>query len=65
MPLVRRWWGSKGCARLRPDQLEVEYEYRANVVLNLGADLFYGNGAGTFGQFGDANRVTAGVEVGL
>lgn len=46
-------------------QLDVDYTYRTGVVVTLGADLFYGDRAGLFGQFRARSRVTAGVEVGL
>jgi len=46
-------------------QADVEWEYRTGVVLKAGLDLFYGDRNGLFGQFGDADRLTAGVEWGL
>ena len=38
------------------------YEWRSNVRFKLGLDIFYGEEEGLFGQFGDADRVTAGIE---
>lgn len=46
-------------------QAGVEYEYRSNVILKLGLDVFYGDRDGLFGEFGDADRITFGVEVGF
>lgn len=36
-------------------QADVSYRWRSNVILKLGADVFYGDGDGLFGQF-DADR---------
>jgi hypothetical protein len=46
-------------------QADLAYEYRSNVILKLGLDHFYGTRRGLFGQFDAADRVTAGVELGL
>lgn len=46
-------------------QFDLPYNLRSNVVLKLGADVFYGARDGLFGQFGDADRVTFGVEIGF
>jgi len=46
-------------------QADLEYEYRSNVILKLGFDVFYGDRDGLFGEFDDADRVTFGVEVGF
>lgn len=43
-------------------QLSAEYEWRSNVRLKAGADIFYGSRAGLFGQFSDADRISVGVE---
>ncbi|WP_227497534.1 DUF1302 family protein [Marinobacter sp. BSs20148] len=41
-------------------QLEAEYSVSTNVVLRTGADLFFGKRTGTFGQFHDESRLSAG-----
>lgn len=46
-------------------QLDLAYDLRSNVILTLGADVFYGSRDGLFGEFKDAGRVTFGVEIGL
>jgi hypothetical protein len=46
-------------------QLDLAYKYRANIVLRIGYDVFYGSRNGLFGEFDDADRVTFGVEVGI
>ena len=46
-------------------QADLDYEWRANVILKLGADIFFGDEDGLFGQFGEADRVTVGVEIGF
>ncbi len=44
-------------------QLSLDYEWRSNVRLKAGADVFYGKPEGLFGQFYDTDRVTLGIEV--
>lgn len=44
-------------------QLEIDYEWKSNIRLKAGADVFYGNKSGLFGQFRDNDRITFGVEV--
>ncbi|WP_068303568.1 DUF1302 family protein [Kordiimonas lacus] len=44
-------------------QLAVTYEWKSNVRLKAGADIFYGKKRGLFGQFREADRLTAGIEV--
>lgn len=39
-----------------------EYDFRSNLVLKAGVDVFYGENAGLFGQFGDRDRITFGVD---
>lgn len=46
-------------------QTDLEYEYRDNITLKLGADIFYGNRHGLFGQFSHNDRVTFTIEVGF
>ncbi|MCZ6887268.1 MAG: hypothetical protein O7H39_02145 [Gammaproteobacteria bacterium] len=46
-------------------QASVEYEWRTNVRLKVGAEFFYGNPQGLFGQFNDNDRVSIGIEVGF
>ena len=46
-------------------QLDLEYQYRSNIVLTAGADLFYGTEDGLFGQFDTADRITVGIEFGF
>ncbi|MDI9245328.1 DUF1302 family protein [Marinobacter sp. CHS3-4] len=41
-------------------QLEAEYTAATNVVIRAGSDLFFGERSGTFGQFRDESRITAG-----
>ncbi|MGR8918787.1 MAG: DUF1302 family protein [Gammaproteobacteria bacterium] len=44
---------------------EITYEWRDNVELFLGVDVFYGTSRGLFGEFSGRDRVVAGVEVGI
>ena len=46
-------------------QADLEYQVRSNVILTLGADIFYGDEDGLYGQFGSADRITVGVEIGF
>ena len=46
-------------------QMDLEYEYRDNITLKLGTDIFYGNRDGLFGQFSHTDRVTFTIEVGF
>ncbi len=46
-------------------QLGLAYEYRSNIQLSTGVDVFYGDEQGLFGQFKQNNRVTVGIEVGF
>ncbi len=46
-------------------QADLNYEWRSDVILKFGADLFYGDRSGLFGQFQDATRLTFGVEFGF
>lgn len=44
-------------------QLSVKYDWKSNITLRLGADVFYGDKKGLFGQFSEADRATLGLEV--
>jgi len=44
-------------------QLSVQYEWKSNIRLKAGADVFYGKQAGLFGQFQENDRITAGIEI--
>jgi len=46
-------------------QASVNYEWRTNVRLKFGADVFYGDAEGLFGQFDQNDRVSIGIEVGF
>ncbi len=46
-------------------QASLSYEWRSNVELKLGADIFYGNSNGIFGQFDNNDRVSMGIEIGF
>ena len=46
-------------------QADIAYEWRSNIILKAGADIFHGPGEGVFGQFNAANRVTLGFEFGF
>jgi hypothetical protein len=42
-------------------QLEARYQFSSDLSGRVGADLFYGDGTGLFGQFRSANRVHVGL----
>lgn len=46
-------------------QLDLDYDWKSNVVLSLGLDIFYGDRDGLFGQFDGNDRITAGIEIGF
>ena len=46
-------------------QASVNYEWRTNVRLKIGADVFYGDSEGLFGQFDQNDRVSIGIEIGF
>jgi Protein of unknown function (DUF1302) len=46
-------------------QTSLEYEWRSNVRLKIGADIFYGKPTGLFGQFAGNDRVSIGIEIGF
>lgn len=46
-------------------QVSLQYEWRSNVQLKIGADVFYGNSSGLFGQFDEKDRISMGIEVGF
>lgn len=43
-------------------QLAVTYEWKSNIRLKAGADVFYGKKEGLFGQFRERDRFTTGIE---
>ncbi len=43
----------------------IEYEYRDNLNLWAGLDLFYGTQSGLFGQFDATDRLVVGMEWGF
>ncbi|NOX93330.1 MAG: hypothetical protein GXP18_13030 [Gammaproteobacteria bacterium] len=47
---------------LRP---KLSYEWTDTVTVSFGADIFYGDDAGFFGQFSRNDRVVAGIEWGI
>ncbi len=46
-------------------QASINYEWRSNIQLKVGADIFYGNSNGIFGQFDHNDRVSIGIEIGF
>lgn len=42
---------------------KINYQWQDNVTTWIGADIFYGDRPGVFGQFGDNDRVVFGVEL--
>ncbi|WP_282608629.1 DUF1302 family protein [Pelagibius sp. Alg239-R121] len=46
-------------------QAELDYQLYSDVNLTLGADIFYGDEDGLFGQFRNRDRITFGVTVGF
>lgn len=46
-------------------QAELDYQLTSNVNLTLGADVFYGDEEGLYGEFRNRDRVTFGVIVGF
>ena len=46
-------------------QASVKYEWRSNIRLTAGADIFYGTPLGLFGQFEDKDRISFGIEIGF
>ena len=45
--------------------IDLSYQLRSNIVLTAGADVFYGDEDGLFGQFQDQSRITVGIEIGF
>ena len=45
-------------------QASLEYEWSTDIRLKLGADIFYSNPKGLFGQFKQQDRVSMNIEVG-
>ncbi len=46
-------------------QASLNYEWRTNIRLKLGADFFFGNSLGLFGQFNEKDRISMGIEFGF
>ena len=46
-------------------QISIEYEWRSNIRLKVGADVFYGDLQGLFGQFDKQDRISLGIEFGF
>ncbi len=46
-------------------QIELSYDWRDNVELYLGADLFYGKPEGIFGEFNKNDRIVSGIRIGF
>ncbi len=46
-------------------QASVGYDWRSNIRLKAGADIFYGSPLGLFGQFNDKDRISLGIEIGF
>lgn len=46
-------------------QAKISYMWKSNIKLWLGADIFYGNKLGLFGQFNETDRVNIGIECGF
>ena len=54
--------GNRGDGLIRP---KIEYVWSDAITVWLGADLFYGNRKGLYGQFDKQDRIVAGIEIGL
>jgi len=46
-------------------QAELAYQLSSNLTLSIGADVFYGNSEGLFGQFDRRDRLSLKLEIGL
>ena len=46
-------------------QASVKYDWRSNIRLTVGADIFYGASVGLFGQFKEKDRISLGIEIGF
>ena len=46
-------------------QAAIDYEWRSNLNLKIGADIFFGKSTGLFGQFKEQDRVSIGFELGF
>ena len=42
---------------------KIQYQWQDNITTWIGADMFYGDRGGVFGQFGDNDRMVFGVEL--
>ena len=46
-------------------QASLNYDWRTNIRLKIGADIFYGSSQGLFGQFDENDRVSMSIEFGF
>jgi len=46
-------------------QASLKYEWSTSIRIKLGADIFYGNSNGLFGQFKQKDQISMGIEVGF
>lgn len=46
-------------------QLSLNYEWSTRINLKIGADIFYGDPQGLYGQFTKNDRMTAGIKIGF
>jgi hypothetical protein len=46
-------------------QAAIKYDWRSNIRLKAGADIFYGTSIGLFGQFKEKDRISLGIEIGF
>jgi len=46
-------------------QLSLGYDLTSSIILTVGADVFYGDSNGLFGQFNKTDRVRLGIEIGF
>ena len=46
-------------------QAELSYDWRDNIELYIGADLFYGTSDGIFGEFKKNDRIVSGIRIGF
>ena len=54
--------GNQGDGLIRP---KIKYAWSDAITVWAGADLFYGNRNGLYGQFDKRDRVVSGIEIGL
>lgn len=53
---------SSGDGFVRPS---FKYQYKSNIILKAGADIFYGSSGGFLGQFNNTSRVTLAIQWGI